>query len=269
MEKLKNCVILYDGVCPMCSLYTNAFVKSGMLEKEGRATYQDMPAELKNLVDGKRAVDEIALVNIRTGAVTYGIESLFKIILHSFPVFRPLFHSPAFTWLAGKAYKFVSFNRRVIMPSYKGSDDGPSFHAGYRLVYLLFAWLVTSFLLSAYSRHLTAWIPAGSFYRELLVCGGQIIWQLLFVLALQKNKAWDYLGNMMSLSFGGALLLLKVHLIAALFSITNPVFYAAAFFAVVCLMLSGHIRRTRLLGLSWLLTATWVLYRLLILFILL
>jgi len=101
MKTLKDHTILYDEVCPMCNLYTGAFVKSGMLDKNGRHSYQQMPMEFCNKVDREKAVNEIALVNKKTGKVYYGVESLFKIIGNSWPLFNPLFRFKPFAWIVG------------------------------------------------------------------------------------------------------------------------------------------------------------------------
>ena len=93
MKTLKNHTILYDEVCPMCNAYTSAFVKTGMLDKDGREPYQNMSCNYASKVDTLRAVNEIALVNKETGEVEYGIRSLFIILGNSFPSstrYRPL-----------------------------------------------------------------------------------------------------------------------------------------------------------------------------------
>ena len=117
MKTLKDHVILYDSECPMCKVYAHAFTSTGMLDNEGRAPYQDMPAFACPLVDQQRAVNEIALVDKVTGEVNYGIDSLFKVIGHSFPVLAPLFAFPPFVWLMQKLYAFISYNRKVIIPA--------------------------------------------------------------------------------------------------------------------------------------------------------
>jgi hypothetical protein len=86
MKTLAGYTILYDAECPMCNLYSKAFVKTGMLDNSGRVPYQQMPANVCPYVDRQRAVNEIALVNSQTGEVNYGIRSLFKVIGNSFPV---------------------------------------------------------------------------------------------------------------------------------------------------------------------------------------
>ncbi len=273
MKTLKDHVILYDQACPLCRLYTKGFLSTGMLDKNGRLPYQNMPDNLACRVDQKRFVDEIALVDRQGGKVYYGVDSLLQIIGHSFPKLKPLFQNTIFLKISGGLYKFISFNRRVIIPAKKtesGSGAGePSFRKGYRTAYLIFTCLVTSFILSFYSRRLDDYLPAGGLLRELSVCGGQLLWQGLVVSIFAKKKAWDYLGNLMTISLAGSLLLGLTMLAGSLLQFTHPAFYALAFGAVVSLMLVEHIRRTSLLGLPPTLTASWVLYRVLVLTIIL
>ena len=269
MKTLKNHTILYDEVCPMCNVYTSAFVKTGMLDKEGREPYQNMPSAWTNNIDCNRAVNEIALINRNTGEVHYGIRSLFIIIQNSFPVFKPLFRFKPFTWLMDKFYKFISYNRRVIMPSAKemsGNLNDPSFNAKYRFAYLVFTWLITSYILFNFTRLFQCVIPESNFYLEFLICGGQILWQLLVVSFTNKNKAWDYLGTMMTISFAGGILLLLVIAFSKLVTL-SPVVFAACFLLVASLMLVEHVRRIKILQLNSVLTLTWVLYRIILLII--
>ena len=135
MKTLKDHTILYDAVCPLCQVYTKAFVQSGMLDREGREPYQHTELIEKIHIDQARLVNEIALVNRNTGKVEYGIESLFHIIGHSFPFCKPLFRWKPFAWLMEKLYKFISFNRRIIMPSAISSVSShePSFNIRYRI----------------------------------------------------------------------------------------------------------------------------------------
>jgi hypothetical protein len=267
MKTLKNHLIFYDEVCPMCNLYTGAFVRSGMLDRDGRTGYQNMPADCAGKVDCKRAVDEIALLNKDTGEVYYGINSLFLILGNSFPVFKPLFRIPAFAWLMKKLYKFISYNRRVIMPSAESNDaHNPAFNRNYRLLYLFTTWILTALILFYYSKRLEAFIPASNFYREFIICGGQMIWQLAFISLTNKKRSWDYLGTMMTISFAGGILLLLMMGIAQLVTLP-PVAFVAYFLLVAGLMLLEHIRRTRIMHLASLLSVTWVLYRIILLFI--
>ena len=97
MNTLKNHQILFDAECPMCKVYTQLFVSTGMLDVKGRAAYQEIPAQACPMLDRQRAANEIALINQETGEVTYGVQSLFKVLAVAYPVFKPLFANLFFT----------------------------------------------------------------------------------------------------------------------------------------------------------------------------
>ncbi len=267
MKTLENHMILFDGECPMCKAYTNAFVKTGMLGAGGRAAYQNGMDGVCPLIDKQRAVNEIALVNMENGEVTYGVKSIFKILANACPVFAPLFAFNPFVWLMSKVYAFISYNRRVIIPAPVGSDSfayQPTFKKNYRIAYLLFTWFFTGLILTSYTRLLAPAIPLGGAYREFMICGGQIICQGIIVGIYQKRSFWSYLGNMMTISFAGSLILL-IPLILNHWFHMQPLFFILYFMAVAGLMFLEHIRRTKLLNLGWTMTITWALYRMILL----
>jgi hypothetical protein len=243
-------------------MYTKAFVQTGLLGTDGRAPYQSLNENACPMVDRQRAVNEIALVNQETGEVTYGIKSLFKILSTAVPTLKYIFNFGPFISLMGTVYAFISYNRRVIIPAKVTNEFQyqPTFQLRYRIAYLFFTWAITSFILTAYAHLLIGVVPIGNAYREYLVCGGQIFFQGLIVSLVTKEKKWDYLGNMMTISFAGSLLLGFV-LLAAHWIGHQPGFYTAYFMMVAGLMFLEHIRRSKLLQLGWTLTITWGLYR--------
>jgi predicted DCC family thiol-disulfide oxidoreductase YuxK len=266
MKTLENHVILFDGECPMCKMYTKAFVDAGMLDKAGRAPYQEEMGACP-LIDRQRAVNEIALVNQETGEVTYGIASVFKILGNACPIFKPLFAFKPFVWLMSKVYAFVSYNRRVIIPADEAGNNfayQPAFKKHYRVAYLLFTWFCTGYILTAYAHLLSPAVPLGNACREYMICGGQIIFQGIIISTFAKDKLWDYLGNMMTISFAGSLLLLVMLIFSRLVQIP-PLFFIVYFMATAGLMFLEHIRRTKLMQLSWTMTITWAIYRVMLL----
>ena len=269
MKTLKNHQIYYDAECPICQAYTQGFVKSGMLERNGRLAYQDIPVSQCPNWDPQRAVNEIALVNTQTGEITYGIKSLFKILSHSFPIFKPLFSAKLFIWIMSKFYAFISYNRRVIIPVKPETFAyQPSFKIHYRIGYILFTSLGTGFILTHYVPLMNGLISLGNPYREYVICSGQVFFQAFIILSLAKEKIWSYLGNMTTISFAGALLLTPMIGLNQVYPIL-PWINAIYFMGVVGLMVLEHIRRTKILKLGWVLTLTWVLYRIILLFIIL
>jgi predicted DCC family thiol-disulfide oxidoreductase YuxK len=267
MKMLKDHQILFDAECPMCKLYTKAIVNAGILEGDGRIAYQEVTEQACPMVDRQRAVNEIALINHQTGEVTYGIDSLFKVMAAVMPGLRFLFSFKPFVWLMAKVYAFISYNRRVIIPPQTKSNHfqlQPTFRLGYRIAYIVFTWFVVGLILSDYAPLLTGIIPEGGNYREYIICGGQILFQGLMILMVNKEKIWSYLGNMMTISLAGALLLLPVIWISNWLTI-DPLICTVWFMIVAGLMLLEHIRRCGLLEVGWVLSAGWVVYRLLVL----
>jgi hypothetical protein len=269
MRTLTNHVILYDDGCPMCDLYTHAFVATGMLPEKGRVPFSNADQKVIQCIDPVRACNEIALVDLKSGTTTYGLASLTKILETRYRFLGPVFRTSVFQVLMKRLYSFISYNRKVIIPAAEnisGNTCRPSFNLKYRISYLVFAWLTTSVILTKYASLLTPLIPMGNGYREFAICGGQILFQALIIRLLGKTKMLEYLGNMMTISLGGSLLLLAVMPFRNL--IHSPIFYVACFLFVAFCMFLEHIRRTRMLKLSWMLSASWVVYRLLVVLLL-
>ena len=270
MKTLRNHTILFDAECPMCSVYTKAFVHTGMLDNQGRQPYQERGNICAN-VDMQRAVNEIALVDNNTGQVTYGVRSIFKVLGHSLPLLKPILNFKPFLWLMEKAYAFISYNRRVIIPANLHLGDQalqPTSRKDYRILYLLFTCFITASILFFYTPLLYPLFPHGNLYREYLVCFGQVFFQGMIAACFHRDKLWDYLGNMMTISFAGALLLFPLVILSNWIFI-QPLFSLVYFATVVALMLLEHIRRSKLLHIGWSMTITWVIYRAAVLLVIL
>ncbi|MFP8894673.1 hypothetical protein [Chryseobacterium sp. EZn1] len=162
-------------------------------------------------------------------------------------------------WFFQKLYSFVSYNRKQIIPSSKDYTEQscvPDFNLKYRIAYIGFVVIFSAYILSIFSGKLNLNLER-NFVREFAVCFGQILWQTIFLKAYLKDKIWDYLGNMMTVSLIGTLLL-----IPALMTSFTPVFYMIYFGIVVVIMFLEHIRRCRILRLNYLPTISWILFRL-------
>jgi hypothetical protein len=268
MKTLNDHTILYDDECPMCNLYTSGFVKSGMLDTKGREPYSLAAQANSYQLDRKRACNEIALIDKRTGTIYYGIDSLFKIIQNSFPVFKNLFAFAPFRWLIAKLYSFISYNRKVIIPGPPINSPiacTPSFNLKYRMLYLIVTWIFTALILHQYSLLLKPFVPESKFIREFVICGGQILFQSASIFLLDRKNHWTYLGNMMTISFAGALLLRMGMSFGAFTS--SPIVFLIWFGVVALLMFTEHIRRMKLLSITFMMSLSWVLYRVIVLFI--
>lgn len=275
MKTLQKHTMVYDADCPLCMAYTSAFIKAKMLDSEGRIPYQQVGGEFVPGMDAERAKNEIALVNRETGEVKYGLDSLLTIIETRFRWIGIVARIQPLKFFIQKLYNFISYNRKVIIPpapvdtgsrsSSQYFDCTPTFKLKYRLAYIIMVWLLTSLVLVEYSKLLGTLIPATNFFREFLICGGQVFFQAISITFVTRTKHFDYLGNMMTVSLFGALLLLPALLIGNIFSGIPAVIFMLYFMCVVGVMLYEHARRMKLLGLGWWPSASWVIYRLIVL----
>ena len=117
MKTLKNQTLLYDEDCPLCSLYTTGFIKANMLDENGKKAFVNLTEAEQEIIDLDRAKNEIALVNTLDKTVLYGMDSLLRILGHSFPWIEKLGHFKPVNYFLRKLYKLISYNRKVIIPS--------------------------------------------------------------------------------------------------------------------------------------------------------
>ena len=139
-------------------------------------------------------------------------------------------------------------------------DCTPPVHQTYRWLYILLVALFTGLVLNRYAALVaTEWVSA-QFLREYAVCFGQVLWQGAAILAIAPRKSLIYLGNMSTVSLGGAIVLLPTLLLTAWVSV-SPLVLLGYFALVVSCMLLEHLRRCRLLGLPLAMTGSWVVFR--------
>lgn len=273
MKTLKHYTMIYDSDCPLCSAYTNAFISTKMLDTHGRIPYQQVGGSFCPEMDAERAKNEIALIDRVTGEVKYGYDSLVFVLGNRFPLIKKANEFRSVRWFMKRLYSFISFNRKVIIPAKKSEvslyDCTPAFNLKYRWAYIIFTWLITSIVLMTYSRLLGNLIPATNFFREFLICGGQILFQFTLLSLVTREKRFEYLGNMMTVSFIGALLLLPAIVIGNILSGIPAEVFLVFFMCVVGVMLYEHMRRMKILELGWWPSVSWVLYRIVVLAIIL
>ena len=269
MKTLINQTLLYDEDCPLCRVYTTGFIKTGMLDENGKKPYCQLSDEEQNFVDAKRASNEIALVDNENKTVIYGIDSLLKVIGFSFPWIEKVGNIKPVKYFLKKLYSFISYNRKVIIPSKIKKEIKlqcvPDFNYQYRILYIVFASIITTLILYNFS-HLISTLPKSTISRELFLAVGQIVFQSLFLLKFDKKIILNYIGNLMTVSLMGSLLLVPILILNVVLNV--PELITLAWFGItVLLMLIEHLRRIKMLKLPFYLSITWVIYRIIALLI--
>ncbi|TGD57037.1 thiol-disulfide oxidoreductase DCC family protein [Flavobacterium humi] len=271
MKTLKHQTLLYDQDCPLCQAYTSGFIKTGMLDKNGKKPFTEITQEESLFIDIERAANEIALIDTQNKTALYGIDSLLKVIGNSFPLVETIGKTKPVHLALRKFYSFISYNRKAIIPGPYATNTKlkcePTFHFGYRFLYIVFALVMTSVALFQYFKMLPL-LPHGNYIRECILAAGQLIFQGVFLLKKDKKTIVAYWGNLMTVSLFGSLLLLPILLLNTIIAV-NEYVVLAWFGITVLLMLKEHYRRIGLLNLPKYLSLTWILYRLIALFFIL
>lgn len=242
MKTLENQTLLYDQECPMCNLYTAGFIKAKMMDKNGRKPFVAITEAEQEFIDIQRATNEIALVNHHNKTVIYGIDSLLEIIGHSFPRMKKIGITQPIYFLLKKLYKFISYNRKVVIPSRKKENSQlqcvPDFNFTYRYLYLVFATVITVLTLYKCASILTL-LPQASMTREILLATGQIGFQLVFLTQNDYKTNLNYIGNLLTVSLMGALILLPMIIVNEF--ITVPQLVILGWFGMTVLIMVLNI----------------------------
>lgn len=265
---IKNKKLLIDADCPLCRLYGNGFQKLQFIDSQTVVHYQNAAPDYCWAINLERAKSEIAFLDEKTGATSYGIDAFIEIIGSRSRIIRQFMNWAPIHFILRKLYRFVSFNRKVIAesPSHsKGISCAPAVHRGYRWAYVLITAFFTGFVMSKFGNRLFGLLGFHQLpYLEYAICLGQILWQGAAIRITSSPKTLDYLGNMSTVSMVGALLMIPVILIEYAFNLGAP-YLLISFAIVVLIMINMHIARCRNLGISNRLTISWVGYRALIL----
>lgn len=239
MKKL----IIYDGSCPMCQLYTKGMVaadRSGCLTRTSND--QVVQEALLSRLDRQRARHEIPLVDLDGGETLYGVDTwMYAFGRRSHSIEKLL----SFRWLRAilqKFYAFISYNRRIIITSaprrWQLLDLQPDFRLSYRLAFILLIFGLVSTLFLSFSAFI--W-PITTLVAGQLTVAGLYIW---------IAKRSDFLITLMDYSghLGMTLLISGLFIRAG-----QTLSWSPLIFIGYALMIGQHFIRTYRLGLNpWL-----------------
>ena len=131
----------------------------------------------------------------------------------------------------------------------------------YQWLYIISVAIFTGVVVNRFSFYVNLQLGwEHNYSREFFISFGQIFWQMTAISLLDKEKTLNYLENMSTVSLLGGILLLPILLlnIYVPFSLVGLIF---SFGVIVTIMLFEHLRRCKLLGVSILMTASWIIFR--------
>jgi hypothetical protein len=246
-------ILLYDDYCPLCTWYSALFVKYGFMEKTNRVAFSKANKEILSKIDIVRGNDEIPLFNPASGKTIYGIDALLEILSWKCRPVKSIGHFPPLYWLLKKFYKFISFNRKVIVAKKCGDgvyDCSPAFSFRYRLLFLTVFLLFNTVMLFPLHNYLFSKL---SFYHL-------SVWQLqaahlgfvgvnltLSCFLTQKHRL-EYLGQVNMLALLAILLVMPMMLVTL--AVNLPAWVPLMYFLLITVfIIAEYLRRMKYVNL--------------------
>ena len=248
-------VIIYDDACPLCTAYTKAFVKAGLLAGDGRQSFSSVDKEVMRLIDETKCRNEIPLIDTSTGKITYGIDALLEVLGSGWPFIKTCGNVKPVKYVLRKCYKFISYNRRSIVATENKTaviNSAPDFNAFYRLALLIFGLLFNTLMLVP----LHYYVLPKSIFDEASLMQLQAA-HLLFVgvnifmsATYKRQQSFEYLAQINMLALTSILLSTPLMLINKFINVPemfNNIYLAGILFFII----KEYFRRMEFAGISF------------------
>ncbi|MDO9375274.1 MAG: hypothetical protein Q7T76_12695 [Ferruginibacter sp.] len=242
--------LIYDDACPLCRGYSKVFVNAGLIETEGRKSFDSAQPAFLEIVDLERSVDEIPFVDLSTKKVWYGVDALLEIVGSRFSLVKKCGHLRPVKWLLWKAYRLISYNRRLILAvnsNPTGYDCAPTFNLRYRVAFLAIFLVINTILLIPLHRFV---LQAGFFSHTSLpgvvgVHSAVVLVNCMVAILLGERHGTIYLGQINMLAVSCLLLFMPLVLFNMLTGYCNADINDGVALAIFFLMLREYRRRMK------------------------
>jgi predicted DCC family thiol-disulfide oxidoreductase YuxK len=250
--KQNNHVLVYDDTCPMCALYSGAFVKTGLLCAEGRQAFSNADTKVLAAIDLQRGKNEIPLLDKATQQVYYGIDALLEILGQKLPWVKTVGNWRPVKWFLYRLYRLITYNRRVIVaPAARPGtfDCTPDFNTRYRIYFLVLCLLLNTLLIGPLHPVLANSVFGGLSYGSLLLGHGLlVVFNTMLLAGLPRQTGLEYLGQVNMLATLFFLLCLPLLWANQLGLATGPLFNTVYIGALGGLIGREYVRRMQYAG---------------------
>jgi len=243
-------IIIYDDSCPLCAGYTGAFVKAGFIDAAGRKNFSTITPELLCRINTEKCIDEIPVLDTETGQVWYGIDALLEILGQKIPAVKKIGTVKPVKWLLQKIYKFISFNRKVIVAPRKRAgnfDCTPHFNIPYRLLFIfVFLSFNTVMLFPLHQFVISNSLFGSTGLLQLQTAHAcLVVINIVIALLLKKQAGLEYLGQINMLALLAILLMLPLIAINKYTGLGNAGFNSFYLGALGLFLVAEYARRIK------------------------
>lgn len=235
---MENKILVYDDNCPLCSWYSNLFVKYGFINSEGRKSFSTLNEKILLKIDFDKSRNEIPLLDTSTNKVVYGIDALLEILGQKIPFIKVVGNFGPLKWLLKKFYKLVSYNRKVIVANKCGHghiDCSPDTNYLYRFLFLSICLTFNTIMLYPLHNNIFSKLSYYhlSFFQLQIAHFVFVFINCVLAFSFSKPKGYEYIGQVNMLALSVILLLSPLIPIISLYNlewlITACLILSAAF----------------------------------------
>lgn len=248
--------IIFDNNCAVCSIGVNTMMNTGLMGKDTGIPLSDHTQfDVACNVDPQKACNEMAVVDMETRKVEYGIDGYVSLLKERQPFFGKLLNTLLGRFIANPLYTFFASNRRIIAPlKIEDNTCTPALNKKARFAFVftmgLYAALIT--FLKGEILATTAEFHFLNGFKLLQVTG--IGW-ILTGLFYREDNRWDYWGHLAVIAtsaiFLQTLALIGYYFLPSIFWVLGSMFLSDL------LMTYLHYKRTKGMGKSQKYTLRW------------
>lgn len=269
-NKQKDYKILYDDTCKICLNSAKLFKKLDLFNDVEMHPLSKALEDQNIIINKSFAKDQIALINLESQEVYYGVSSFLELIGIRFPFIKKIGRTKIVFAILNFLYGIICYNRKIITPisCETDCDIRPSKNLFYRVVFIILISYVVNFATTLYFNDLLSVYQSSEYhFSDYIFFFGQLVFQFLVFKLLKQKNYYDYIGHVAFVSYLGAIQLIIFYIglkVLSILDINISMLSPLCFGAVLWFMFREHARRVKIEYISAWLTYSWVLYRILI-----
>ncbi len=251
-------LLVYDDNCPFCCWYTGRFVHAGLLRAEHRKPFSTLDDRWMSVIDLDRGRNEIPLIDTSTNNVLYGIDALLALLGQRFPFVSRVGNWKLVHWMLRKLYKFISYNRQLIVARRcsSGFNCAPDLNIRYRLLFMLVFLAFTTGMLIPVHTFLVKQLPGFSLSATSVITAHFAVLSINLILFMKLgwNRGLEFLAqaNLLALTA----VLLTIPLLLAGHFLLLPLWLTVSYLSLLAVVIfREYVRRMHyagiLPGMSW------------------
>ena len=256
---LENKLMIYDGNCYLCRSGAYLSKQFGRLTEANMSTYDDLKEDLRLEIDFSRFRNEMALIDVKTRTVKYGLEGVLYVMATRFRVFGHIKVNSLLFNILNFFYKAIAYNRYILFPNdgIKLCSCSPPLQKQSRISFIILM-VIPSILILFLANDVS--IKFAGAENQHLLNSSITCWTFLLLLQamccfvfLKNDERYDYLGNLSVIMICGSVFFIPFVILTSLLEDFYIVPYIFIFLYSIYTMARMQAKRKMLpqIGRTW------------------